>query len=265
MHFKAGQVPGVISQPGLRPGLPSHFPRELGTLQPLVRDQGPALTGSSQGKGDPGAAPRLMCQAELPKHPGSAVKQRRWEWEEASPSRKSPGGPWCVQGGAERMGGSVAGCRWEMMALGSAHPSCLPAGHFLGSACCATSPGQAVTPQVLPSPGSCPDLCVFPVVTANPSQKPAEGGFGSGSLFPALSPAVLVLMTRDTSPGCAFLSSRQTPAGLGDSRVHPGRRRGQPEPQPNPVMIFWLFHPLQIPVTSMKEVPEEAAEVPLLS
>lgn len=159
----------------------------------------------------------------------------------------------------------MAGCRWEMMALGSAHPSCLPTGHFLGSARCATSPGQAVTPQVLPSPGSCPDLCVFPVVTANPSQKPAEGGFGSGSLFPALSPAVPVLMTRDTSPGCAFLSSRQTPAELGDSRVHPGRGRGQPEPQPSPVMIFWLFHPLQIPVTSMKEVPEEAAAVPLLS
>lgn len=74
-------------------------------------------------------------------------------------------------------GCSTAGCGWEMLALGSAHPSCLLTTHFLGSA-------QAVAPQVLPSPAQPCEFSLWSLQTLPRNQQSV--GLGSGSLFPAL-------------------------------------------------------------------------------
>lgn len=81
--------------------------------------------------------------------------------------------------------------------------------------------------------------------------------------------SLCVLSLAPNPPGALTGSGRPGPAspgsGAGGSpcpapRGHePGE--GQPEPQPSPEMLFWLFHPRQC----IKEVPEEAARVPLLS
>lgn len=86
---------------------------------------------------------RLLCQAEPPNSPGRVC----WDWE----GLVQVGKVLVELGGCREDGG--AGGRWGMTALGSAHPSCLPPRISLAVPA-VPSPGQPVTPRVLPRPVS---------------------------------------------------------------------------------------------------------------